>query len=114
MNEKLFLYYEELDWMIKSNTPIQCPISTRSRIFHKGSSSTGFSQNLRNRNASTDYYIIRNRLLIARQIGLSKLIIFGAVTMAGLLKRLISGRSELFFGGVMAAFDGIRGKGGRR
>jgi GT2 family glycosyltransferase len=114
MNEELFLYYEELDWMIKSCGPIQCPISTRSRIFHKGSSSTGFSQNLRDRNASADYYIIRNRLLIAHQIGTTKLIIFAAATLVGLFKRLISGRTELFFGGVVAMFDGLRGRGGRR
>lgn len=114
MNEELFLYYEELDWMIKKSSPIQCPISTRSRIFHKGSSSTGFSQHLRDRNASADYYIIRNRLLIARQIGIIKLIIFGAVTMVGLFKRLLSGRPELFYGGVMAMFDGLRGRGGKR
>lgn len=114
MDETLFLYYEELAWIIRKGAPYQSPIATRCRVFHKGSSSTGFSQNLRDRNADADYYIIRNRLLIGHQVGISKLIIFLMATGVGLFKRLMSGRLILVSGGFKAMIDGILGRHGKR
>ena len=114
MDEGLFLYYEELSWIIAKGGPFEVPIATRSRVFHKGSASTGFSQNLKERNASVDYYLIRNRLLIGRQLGLLSLVIFVAATIVGLCKRMMSGRPVLVLGGLKAMLDGLIGRTGRR
>jgi GT2 family glycosyltransferase len=114
MDEGLFLYFEELSWMIAKGKPYEVPIATRSRVFHKGSTSTGFSHNLKKRNASVDYYIIRNRLLIGRQLGLANLLCFVAASFFGLSKRLLAGRFVLVLGGLKAIFDGLMGKTGRK
>jgi len=114
MNEGLFLYYEELSWMVSKGMPFEVPIATKSRVYHKGSSSTGFSQDLKIRNATIDYYLIRNRLLIGRQLGLFNLLCFVAATIVGLGKRLMSCRQVLVLGGLRAMVDGLMGITGRR
>ena len=114
MDEGLFLYYEELSWMIAKGMPFEVSIATKSRVYHKGSASTGFSQDLKKRNATIDYYLIRNRLLIGRQLGLLNLVCFVAATIVGLGKRLMSCRQVLVLGGLKAMVDGLLGITGRR
>lgn len=63
MEEKYFLYYEELDWMARLRQYGPAAVATRSVVFHKEGASIGTSSRAL-RSLRSQYYLSRNLLLV--------------------------------------------------
>lgn len=69
MCEDYFLYFEELDWVMRLGWPSRAFVVTSSRVFHKGGSTTGAGSSYRNRPLKADYYFLRSRIAFSRKLG---------------------------------------------
>jgi len=68
MSEDYFLYYEEIDWIIRGKQKgFQFASCTKSTVYHKEGASTGANDNENIKSFLSDYYNVRNRLLITRK-----------------------------------------------
>lgn len=65
MNEEYFLYYEELDWAMRSKGKFKLSCAFESIVYHKEGESTGGKE--RNRSEISDYYGIRSRILFTKR-----------------------------------------------
>jgi FkbM family methyltransferase len=66
MSEEYFLYFEEIDWIIRAQGRFTLAYAPKSIVYHKVGSATGYGAG-RKRNFISDYYGIRNRLILTRQ-----------------------------------------------
>ena len=67
MDEKYFLYFEELDWAIRAKGRYQLGYASHSLVYHKeGASIGGGNRNRKEKSELADYFEIRNRILITR------------------------------------------------
>ncbi|MCX8026856.1 MAG: glycosyltransferase family 2 protein [Thermodesulfovibrionales bacterium] len=68
MSEEYFLYFEELDWILRGKRKkwdiIQCNDSI---VYHKEGSTIGSSKRKKTKTPVTDYYSHRNRILITKK-----------------------------------------------
>ncbi|WP_336973141.1 glycosyltransferase family 2 protein [Sphingobium aromaticiconvertens] len=64
MNEAYFLYYEESDWILRSQGLFRATIAPESLVYHHMGASTGYSQD--GVSARALGYLYRSRLLAAR------------------------------------------------
>jgi GT2 family glycosyltransferase len=112
MREDLFLYYEEISWVLRQSRRPNIPIANRAIVFHKGSASTGFSKNLNLKNPYIDYYTIRNKIIIARQLGTHFYFLYSFLAIILLIKRLFTFRVKLIFFSTLGFVHGILGKAG--
>jgi GT2 family glycosyltransferase len=65
MEEKYFLYFEEIDWAIRSNRAgWQIAFCPSAKIYHKGGSTIKGSGG---NSLMMDFYYARNRILLARK-----------------------------------------------
>jgi GT2 family glycosyltransferase len=62
MEEEYFLYFEEIDWMIRANGRYALEFAPESVVYHKEGASIGATNSY-----CADYYIIRNRILLTRK-----------------------------------------------
>ncbi len=60
--EDYFLYFEEIDWAIRSRGRFALAFAPRSRVYHKGGASTGRPS----QSPAADYLALRNRLRFTR------------------------------------------------
>ena len=69
LSEEYFLYYEEIDWTIRGNKKgFKSCFAPQSVIFHYGGRSTKASErNPNNKSLSSDFYFLRNRILLTRK-----------------------------------------------
>ncbi|MGK5091844.1 glycosyltransferase family 2 protein [Deltaproteobacteria bacterium TL4] len=69
LSEEYFLYFEELDWAIRAGKMgFRLAYASQSTIYHKeGASIGGGNRNRSEKNLRSDYYEIRNRLVLARK-----------------------------------------------
>jgi len=67
MNEEYFLYFEELDWAIRSRDRFRLVYAPDSLVFHKEGGSIGTHASGIDRSLKSDYYLFRNRLIITRK-----------------------------------------------
>lgn len=65
LNESYFLYYEELDWAIRSKYEFQLGCALDSIVYHKEGASINRSQNTKSEVG--DYYSIKNRLAVTKK-----------------------------------------------
>ena len=110
MCEEYFLYYEEIDWVVRHSWPSRAFIVTSSRVYHKGGSTTGAGSGFRSRSLDADYFFIRSRLLFARKRGLVKSAGAMMVTLVALLRRLLLFRKESVKNAYRAILDGMGGR----
>lgn len=61
MDERHFLYYEEIDWVIRANKRYSLEFTPDSVVYHKEGASTGTT-----RSYLADFYIIQSRILLTR------------------------------------------------
>jgi hypothetical protein len=61
MDERHFLYYEEIDWVIRAKKRYSLEFAPDSVVYHKEGASTGTT-----RSYLADFYIIQSRLLLTR------------------------------------------------
>lgn len=66
MNEEYFLYFEELDWVMRSKKKFKFKCVYGSVVYHKNGSSTGAGDE-EHKSEISDYYLIRNRLIFTRK-----------------------------------------------
>jgi GT2 family glycosyltransferase len=67
LDESYFLYYEELDWTARAGGRFTLAYADDSVVYHKGGASTGCDRSGARRNASGDFFVLRNRLRFTRR-----------------------------------------------
>jgi GT2 family glycosyltransferase len=67
MSEDYFLFFEELDWAMRSRGRYGLAYAPRSVVYHKVGRSIGTSSNPRRKSLVCDFYAVRNRLLFTRK-----------------------------------------------
>jgi GT2 family glycosyltransferase len=67
MREDYFLYYEEVDWVLRAGQRFKLAFAADSIVFHKEGATAGSSSNWRTRSEISDLCALRNRLLITRR-----------------------------------------------
>lgn len=88
MEERYFLYFEELDWVNRGRSKgLNFDICIGSRVYHKGGSSIN-NGSVKEKSKLGDYFGFRNRFLITKKFYKRKLIIVYVVTIVVLLNRL--------------------------
>lgn len=111
MCEDYFLYFEELDWVMRFGWPSRAFVVTSSRVYHKGGSTTGAGSSYRTRSLKADYYFLRSRILFAIKFGgvggFGGLVVAGASTVA-LVRRAMLFDGSVFRNAVKALGDGFR------
>jgi hypothetical protein len=65
--EEYFLYFEEVDWAIRSGNRYRLKYAPASVVYHKGGASIGTSSDPRKKSVLCDYYSSRNRLFFTRK-----------------------------------------------
>jgi GT2 family glycosyltransferase len=68
MEEKYFLYYEDVDWGLRAKQMMKLGYATKSIVYHKEGSSIGTTQSKQSdeRRFRSEYYSVRSRLLLTR------------------------------------------------
>lgn len=92
MDEKYFLYYEEIDWTLRARGQFELTYADKAIVYHKEGGSIG-SGSLGRRRGSllSEFYINRNKFILARKFfPLSLPIVFVFVLLIA-LKRLLEG-----------------------
>jgi GT2 family glycosyltransferase len=108
MREDYFLYYEEIDWVLRLGWPSKSFALPRSVVFHKGSSATGGSQDGAKRSLKSDYYMLRGRLLFARRVSRIAFWIALVMNICSILRRMCRSKSGLVTNAIRATRDGLR------
>ncbi len=67
MTEDYFLYYEEIDWALRSKHRYRMRYAQDSFVFHKSGASAGSSNWSSSRSALSDYYLVKSRLTFTRR-----------------------------------------------
>jgi len=109
MPECFFLYYEELDWsMMITRAGYDIWYEPACTIYHKESQATGQDSPLKT------YYLMRNRLLLAKRNiplptrMLSYTYLIGIVCTKDIIKNIIKGRSQQAKATLKGIFDFIK------
>jgi GT2 family glycosyltransferase len=92
MCEDYFLYFEEIDWIARARGRFSLAYAPDSIVFHKGGASAGTSTDSRRRSALSEYYGLRNRLLITKRLFPYALPTVYCGLVASLLNRLLRGQ----------------------
>jgi GT2 family glycosyltransferase len=88
MREDYFLYYEELDWVMRSGGRFRLAFAPGSIVYHKEGASAGSSSDWRTRSEISDLCAIRNRLLITRRFFWPYYPVVFATVLGVMLRRL--------------------------
>lgn len=67
MAEDYFLYFEEMDWVMRARGRFRFGFSAQSVVYHKEGGSIGSHKNRNLRSTLTDFYQARNRLVFTRR-----------------------------------------------
>jgi GT2 family glycosyltransferase len=94
LNEEYFLYGEELDWSIRAKRKgYALGIALDSVVYHKeGASINSNSKDLSNYSLLSDFYIVTNRIKLARKYFPATLFSVYITTFILILKRVIKGK----------------------
>lgn len=108
MSESYFLYFEELDWVMRSGWPSCAFIITGSHVFHKGGATTSGGSTFRDRSLFADYYFLRNRIIFAIKFGKFGGVIAAMASLVALFRRATLLNSAALKNSVRALADGFR------
>lgn len=67
LGEDYFLYYEELDWVMRSKGKFRQAYAMDSIVYHKEGATIGGKNNPSNKSELADFYAIKNRIVFARK-----------------------------------------------
>lgn len=90
--EDYFLYFEEIDWVLRAGNRFRLGYAPGSIVYHKIGASIGTNSNPANKSELCDYYNIRNRILFTRRHYPAALPTVYLVLLAELLLRLLVGK----------------------
>ncbi len=95
LSEDYFLYYEELDWSLRSKEQFDLLFASESRVYHKEGGSIG-ANSLKKQYKSFigDYFSLKNRVLIAQKFFPYTLPLVKFFLLATLFKRLLRQQGE--------------------
>ncbi len=68
LSEEYFLYFEEMDWVIRGEGQATPFVVRDSIVFHKGGSATKSGRNSSERSNLADYYWIRGRIILSGKV----------------------------------------------
>lgn len=95
MEEQYFLYFEETDWAIRARRQgLKLGYAPGSWVYHKEGASTGSSPYVRRPSPVTDYFGVKNRIVVARRLFPWWLPTVYLGLMVTLLKRLLTGQLD--------------------
>jgi hypothetical protein len=112
MEEEYFLYYEEIDWVLRGLPRYRVEVALNSKVYHKVGSSAGSTpQGLSSRSVG---YLYRSRLKIARRFARGRVyrVVLGIVVEAG--RAALRGRSGRVIGALRALTGRVRTPGDAR
>ena len=112
MSDEYFLYFEELDWMLRARPHYQFAHSSRSIVYHRGGAATGATPITKS--LIGEYYGTRSRILFTRKFYPYALPTVVMAIFAGALAQAFRGRMEIAKTIVAGARDGILGRTGAR
>ena len=92
MNEDYFLYFEELDWVLRAGPKFTLAYAPESVVFHKVGATIGTSSDLRKKSQVCDYYSTRNRIRFTQKYYPCALLTLYPVLCFAVLGRLLFGR----------------------
>ncbi|MBS1804116.1 MAG: glycosyltransferase family 2 protein [Acidobacteria bacterium] len=106
MNERYFLFFEEIDWITRARNRFQLVYSPRSIVFHKQGRSTGQGSGMEDSDSVSGMYGPRSRILYTRIHHPIALISVVPSILASAAYRLMTGRLASFKRLMSGAFDG--------
>ena len=74
MDERFFLYYEEIDWALRARNKFTLTYSPEAFVYHKEGASIGSTGFKRARSAFAEYHLIKSRMTFCRKHEPKKLI----------------------------------------
>lgn len=92
LNERYFLYFEELDLALRARGKYTLAYAPESRVYHKEGASIGTHETDTGKSLRSDYYFLRNRILLARRFTPRKLPTVYAALLLALLRRIGRGQ----------------------
>jgi GT2 family glycosyltransferase len=114
LEESYFLYFEEIDWVMRARPRFHFGYTTDSVVYHKEGASAGSALKREHRSALSDYYLSRSRILFTARYCpwfLPSVLIALSVSM---LQRILIGRGANSLAMLRGAFDSFRDPGSRR
>jgi N-acetylglucosaminyl-diphospho-decaprenol L-rhamnosyltransferase len=113
MDERYFLYFEDIDWGLRAKSLGELGYADRSIVLHKGGTTTGSSGTRKGRSRLAVYLEFRNRLLFVRERHLSWLpwtVLMQAVHIA---TYVTAGSFTNTLAALRGTLAGLRGESGR-
>ncbi len=92
MCEDFFLYFEEIDWIMRAPKHFSLAYAPESTVYHKVGASIGTSSDPRKKSFLCDYYSIRNRIRFTRKHCPIALLTVYPVLCFAILNRLLFGQ----------------------
>lgn len=100
MNEEYFLYFEELDWAVRSKKRFKLACAAKSIVYHKEGATTGSNIVKKRTNDLAAYFSVRNRLLFTKKYYKECLVTVSVRLLFTVFKKVITGefsQSIMFF-----------------
>lgn len=88
MDDRYFLYYEEIDWVLRAKGLFKLTYAPRAFVYHKEGASIGSTSFNRPRSAFAEYHLIRSRMLFCRKHLPSRVLPVGLVALLQAINRL--------------------------
>jgi GT2 family glycosyltransferase len=92
LNESYFLFFEEVDWVLRSQGRYRLAYAPASIVYHKVGSSIGTSSNPCKKSLICDWYAVRNRILFTRRFFPEALPTVYISVLTAMIVRLLVGR----------------------
>ena len=92
MSEDYFLYFEELDWVLRAGPHFNLAYAPESIVYHKLGASIGTSTDPRKKSLICEYYSIRNRIKFTRRYFPVALLTVYPVLCLSVLSRMLFGQ----------------------
>jgi GT2 family glycosyltransferase len=95
MNENYFLFYEEIDWAVRSKQTYKLGFAPKSVVYHKLNATLNIEkEDGQKRSKRVDYFQIKNRLKFTRSYYIRYLPTVYLTVIYALIKRLLKGQGE--------------------
>ncbi len=94
MDERYFLYFEEIDWAVRGRRLFKMGFAADAVIYHKEGGSIGSSRETAKRSALSEYYLARSKILFGRKHAAAKLPVLLAHNFLLALRRVTQGHLD--------------------
>ncbi|MFP4003402.1 MAG: glycosyltransferase family 2 protein, partial [Alphaproteobacteria bacterium] len=94
MDERYFLYFEEIDWSVRAGTRFPPVYAPKAMVYHKEGGSIGSSSQHGGRSAFSEFWLARSKLLFTRKFYPHLLPLIYLVSLAQIVRRLLNGQRD--------------------